>query len=367
MKKLCKCGCGQEVKEDNDYIHGHNRQGRASYTSGDRWAIGYAACVECGTVDFPHAGRGLCRKCYKKYLYNNKKNNIGRWAQKYSKCVSCGKTDRPHKAKGLCDKCYGNKINRANGIKKRNFGAWSWYYDRCKECGTVSIEHASNGLCKDCYDQAKRDLSDCVECPVCGVMVTKLNQHLTLKSKKCKEHYNYQYNLYKKYFDSDLNLDDIADEIGSGTERHSVSDQFTRFFGKEKTKERNENVRRCNISEKAVINYNSNNRFGTIVEYDSPNQGRIKFRSKLEAEYAEFLDSTNTNWLYESQSFPYLDKEGKRRTYTPDFYLPDEDKFIEVKGYEDDDSAEYKVACVVSNNINIEIIRQEEIKGLKND
>jgi hypothetical protein len=365
MKKLCKCGCGQEVKGGNDYIHGHNQRGKVSYTSGDRWAVNYDACVECGTVDLPHAGRGLCRKCYKKYLYNNKKNNIGRWAQRYSKCVGCGKVDRPHKAKGLCDRCYGNEINRINGIKKRNFGAWSWYYDRCKQCGTTAVDHASNGLCKGCYDQSKRDLSNCVECPVCGAMVTKLNQHLTLKSKKCKEHYNYQHDLYKKYFESDLNLDDIAGEIGGGTERHSVSDQFTRFFGKEKTKERNENVRRCNISEKAVINHNSNNRFGTVVEYESPNQGTIKLRSKLEAEYAAFLDATNTDWLYESKSFPYLDKEGVRRTYTPDFYLPVEDKFIEVKGYEDGDSAEYKVNCILDAGINVEMIRQEELKELQ--
>lgn len=366
MKKLCRCGCGQEVKEGNDYIHGHNQRGKASYTSGDRWAVNYDACVECGTVDLPHVGRGLCRKCYKKCLYNNKKNNVGRWSQKYSKCIDCGKTDRPHKAKGLCDRCYGNVISRKNGVKRRAFGSWSWYYDKCERCGTKEVKHVKDGLCYDCYEQSKRDPSECVFCPICDIMVSSLNQHLTMKSKHCEEHYNYQKELFEKYFKSDLSLDDISKEL-DGMDRHAITRQFIRFFGKEETKERNENVRRCNISEKAVINHNSNNRFGTVVEYESPNQGTIKFRSKLEAEYAKHLDNNCVDWLYESISFPYLDKDGKRRTYTPDFYLPAEDRFIEVKGYEASDSAEYKVACMISNNINIEIIRQEEIKGLKND
>jgi len=363
MKKLCKCGCGQEVKEGNYYIHGHNRQGKASYTSGSRWAVDYDACVECGTVDLPHAGRGLCKKCYKRSLYIAKKEKEGRWSRLYTECISCGTTDFPHRAKGLCRSCYDKLRNVEKGKKVRNFGGWSWYYDKCKKCGTTEIKHVKDGLCYDCYEQSKRDLSECVSCPICGVMVNNLNQHLTMKSKRCKEHYNYQKSLFEKYFNSDLNLEDISTELG-GMDRHAITRQFIRFFGKEKTKERNENVRRCNISEKAVINHNSNNRFGTVVEYESPNQGTIKLRSKLEAEYAEFLDSTNTDWLYENESFPYLDKEGVRRTYTPDFYLPAKNKFIEVKGYEDDDLAEYKVNCMLDVGLNIEIIRQEEIKGI---
>jgi len=36
---FCKCGCGEEVKEGNLYVHGHNRRGLASYTHGDRWSM----------------------------------------------------------------------------------------------------------------------------------------------------------------------------------------------------------------------------------------------------------------------------------------------------------------------------------------
>lgn len=363
--KLCKCGCGQEVKAGNVYVHGHNQRGRVSYTSGNRWAVNYDSCVGCGTTEIPHNCQGLCRKCYRRKLYIAKKEKECRWSKVYTKCIACGKTDRPHKAKGLCDRCYSNETARNSGKKKRNFGAWSWYYDECKKCGTIGVEHAANGLCKSCYDQEKRVLSGCVPCPVCNVMVNKLNQHLTMRSKKCDKHYEYQKEMFSKYFESDLNLNDITNEL-DGMDRHAITRQFVRFFGKEETKVRNEKVRRCNISEKAVINFNCKNRFGTVVEYSSPNQGLIKFRSKLEAEYAEYLDEVGIGWLYESKSFPYLDELGTRRTYTPDFYLPSEDRFVEIKGYEDS-SAEYKVECVKAVGINIEMIRQEEVKRLTNE
>lgn len=127
--------------------------------------------------------------------------------------------------------------------------------DRCKQCGTTEVRHVKDGLCYNCYEQSKRELSGCVPCPVCNVMVRSLNQHLTMKSKKCDKHYEYQKEMFSKYFESDLNLNGISNEL-DGMDRHAITRQFVRFFGKEETKVRNEKVRRCNISEKAVINHN---------------------------------------------------------------------------------------------------------------
>ena len=360
---LCKCGCGKEVKDGNSYIHGHNRHGKASYTSGEKWSMKYSQCQECGTTDFKHAGKGLCSRCYKVHRYVDKKKGVGLWAKKYTKCAKCGTTTIPHVAKGLCTRCYGNSVNRAKGVEARNFGQWSQHYDKCTKCGTTNSPHVKGGLCYNCYEESKRDLSNCEKCPVCGVYVENLNQHLTMKSKKCKDHYDYQYTMFKQYFDSDLSLGSISKEL-DGMDRHTITRRFIKFFGKVETKRRNELVGRCNISEKAVINYNAKNRFGTIVEYNSPNQGTIKLRSKLEAKYASILDDSSIDWYYEPKSFPYLDKKGKRRTYTPDFYLPTEDKYIEVKGFKKVDD-EYKVNYLLNNGINIEMITQDNLKELK--
>lgn len=54
----------------------------------------------------------------------------------------------------------------------------------------------------------------------------------------------------------------------------------------------------------------------------------ILFRSKLEAEWAKFLDYLNIEWIYEPEGFVF----SNGITYLPDFYLPMQDCFLEVKG-----------------------------------
>jgi hypothetical protein len=55
-----------------------------------------------------------------------------------------------------------------------------------------------------------------------------------------------------------------------------------------------------------------------------------KFRSKLEARWAVFFDTAGVKWEYEPEVYEL--STGER--YLPDFYLPDEDIFIEIKGEE---------------------------------
>jgi predicted nuclease of restriction endonuclease-like RecB superfamily len=51
-------------------------------------------------------------------------------------------------------------------------------------------------------------------------------------------------------------------------------------------------------------------------------------RSNWEVAYAKWLDKQNIKWQYEQQTFDLGDT-----TYTPDFYLPETDTYIEIKGY----------------------------------
>lgn len=62
--------------------------------------------------------------------------------------------------------------------------------------------------------------------------------------------------------------------------------------------------------------------------YQSPYQERIWLRSSYEIKYAEYLDRNNIDWLYECETFDLYDT-----TYTPDFYLIKEKRFIEIKGW----------------------------------
>jgi hypothetical protein len=51
-----------------------------------------------------------------------------------------------------------------------------------------------------------------------------------------------------------------------------------------------------------------------------------------ELKYAQWLDSNNIKWERNKSSFPYIFQD-KTRKYTPDFYLPETDEYVEIKGY----------------------------------
>lgn len=67
---------------------------------------------------------------------------------------------------------------------------------------------------------------------------------------------------------------------------------------------------------------------GTRYWYDSPLQGKISLRSSWELAYVKYLDSIKELWYYEIETF----KLTGEMTYTPDFFLPRLEKFIEIKG-----------------------------------
>jgi len=57
-----------------------------------------------------------------------------------------------------------------------------------------------------------------------------------------------------------------------------------------------------------------------------------KFHGKWELEYAKYLDKEGINWRRPNEKFPYI-FEKRNSFYTPDFYLIDEKKYVEIKGY----------------------------------
>jgi hypothetical protein len=56
-------------------------------------------------------------------------------------------------------------------------------------------------------------------------------------------------------------------------------------------------------------------------------------RSKWEANYARYLNYLGLEWEYEPKTFEFKEIKRGTRHYTPDFYIPKEDVFIEVKGW----------------------------------
>lgn len=59
---------------------------------------------------------------------------------------------------------------------------------------------------------------------------------------------------------------------------------------------------------------------------------KIRFRSKFEVSVAKSLADRGIKFEYESEKIVFVPKP---RTYTPDFYLPHNDIYIEAKGHLD--------------------------------
>jgi hypothetical protein len=66
-----------------------------------------------------------------------------------------------------------------------------------------------------------------------------------------------------------------------------------------------------------------------------PDLGDVCFRSSWEANIARWLTHLGVRWQYEPTVFQFVPEVGGTLSYTPDFYLPDEDRYIEVKGWWD--------------------------------
>ena len=108
--------------------------------------------------------------------------------------------------------------------------------------------------------------------------------------------------------------------------------------------------------EKYPESYSKNNVCGRvkIIEYNG-----VKLKGSWELLVAKWLDENNITWQHEVQTFSY--KWNGDRTYFPDFYLPEEDLYIEVKGYKTDrDDAKWKSVP------NLLVIGLKEIKEIKN-
>ena len=54
--------------------------------------------------------------------------------------------------------------------------------------------------------------------------------------------------------------------------------------------------------------------------------------SGAERVFAESLNDAGIKWIKNSESFPYVDGKGKERKYIPDFFLPEYDLWVEIKG-----------------------------------
>jgi hypothetical protein len=126
-----------------------------------------------------------------------------------------------------------------------------------------------------------------------------------------------------------------------------------RIYTTEQKLRKSEEMKRA--VERNPNSYLKNNVVGRVknIEYNG-----VILKGSWELLVAKWLDSKLIKWEHETKSFKY--EWNGTRTYYPDFYLPDYDLFIEVKGYQRDrDLAKWKVAP------NLIVFNAKEINQIK--
>jgi len=100
--------------------------------------------------------------------------------------------------------------------------------------------------------------------------------------------------------------------------------------------------------------------FGKIYHGKSGKYKGIWMRSSWEIAYAKYLDRQRIKWIYESKTFDLGET-----TYTPDFYLPEQDLYIEIKGYWREDALKkFKIFKKLYKNIKLSILEKKELQKL---
>lgn len=77
------------------------------------------------------------------------------------------------------------------------------------------------------------------------------------------------------------------------------------------------------------------NAYSTMRRGKRGDIGPMCFKSAWEANIARWLTYSGRRWEYETKTFWFEKIRRGVRSYTPDFYLPDEDLHLEVKGWMD--------------------------------
>ena len=159
-----------------------------------------------------------------------------------------------------------------------------------------------------------------------------------------------------------------------GLECPQLSSENNSFYGKHHTNENKDKIRKSRIN---ITPWNKNIKCpqlcgnnngmyhkppphgagrGNGQHYDSPLQGKIWLRSSYELAYAKYLDENKILWMYEMETFDLGDT-----TYTPDFFLVKEEKFIEIKGYMRKEAQEKINKFLEQYPWDLEILRKKDL------
>jgi len=264
-----------------------------------------------------------CRKCYYKFI---KKNRHALYNENNYKCPKCG-AKKSFYAK-RCQKCY------FKTIKDEGHPNYKGGLPNCIDCG----KKVSTSKTKRCRLCAGKQLSK---------KMTGKNNHFWKDGRSLKEYY----------------CKDCGKKISIGCALYGSC------LCMKCSRKGNNLGRRLSLTVKRKISKALKGRFkgkkssgyGKIKHAKWGEYKKIWMRSSWEILFAKYLDKNKIKWQYEPKPFDL-----GNTTYTPDFYLPELNKYFEIKGWWRDDAKEkFRLFKRKYSKINIKLIRKKEIELIR--
>lgn len=267
-------------------------------------------CLECNkvfTVHIKHGSGGTAslrrkycsEKCKREYKFKNGKNNLVSVT-----CVIC--TEKIKKFPSL--------------VKEKNYCS-----RKCQNIGLNGIQQISQKTCLSC-------------CKQFSIFSTTINGNK------------------RKYCSHECSVEATKNKPKTG--KYLLCLNCTKQFYSKKyqieIRKYCSNKCQYEAQSKGIKKIPTNGRAGYRKDLPSDQY----FKSVLEADYARYLIANSILYEYEKHTFKTF-VDGKERFYTPDFYLPNDDKYIELKGSKTRTAYNKNLECVQylkQQDKNIEVI-----------
>lgn len=216
-----------------------------------------------------------------------------------------------------------------------------------------------------------------MKCDICGKEFKTqqgLNSHIGWHNKPERKSNFVNYNskikngeLSKENSNQFIKAKNLGYEIEIKEETRKKISASTTNRNIERWKDPNNIKKQSESMKKAVLNnpesYSSQNVSGRVKSFDFIDSygNNIKLKGKWELKVANFLNEKCIKWTNKIEPQPYYWKDNWH-LYFPDFYLPEKDIYLEIKGYQRDrDIEKWKYF-----KFKLLKIKVKEIKDLEN-
>ena len=205
----------------------------------------------------------------------------------------------------------------------------------CINCNKQLLETNKSGYCRTCFNKIVKKTVKDKYCVGCGKLLNRYRP-----GKRC-----YSCNMINRRKENPL--------IGNNNPNYKGGLPKCLDCGKILSNRYNKRCASC--ARKGILNP----WFGKTILIKFCKYNKVWFKSSWEANFAKWCDGSGIEWKYEPKAFK-LELNNKTTHYTPDFYLPEFDLWIEVKGYWRKDAFEkYQQFQKEYKNINIELFNKD--------